>query len=67
MSAAAEQLFGIEELSEYLGIPVATLYKWNHTGDGPPYLKIGRRVKYKLTDVTEWVNNHYAGTAPAAR
>ena len=30
-----EQLISIDELSEYLGVPVKTIYDWQLTGHGP--------------------------------
>ena len=29
------RLLGVEELSAYLGVPVATLYGWRHRREGP--------------------------------
>jgi hypothetical protein len=38
----------------HLGISSRTLEKWRLTGDGPPYIKLGRRVVYDLQDLDAW-------------
>ena len=30
--------------------------RWN--GSGPPYMKIGRAVRYPLTALQAWIDNH---------
>ena len=32
---AGEKLMSLTDVSEMLGIPVHTLYRWRHNGDGP--------------------------------
>lgn len=47
---------GPKGLAEYLGdIPVATIYKWNSDGTGPPRIHIGRHVRYRRADVERWL------------
>lgn len=41
----------IEELSEYLHVPVRTLYDWRLSGKGPCAVHIGRQIRYFVTDV----------------
>lgn len=48
------------ELAERFGVPVATLYRWNHLGTGPRYMKIGIHVRYRFTDVIAWETAQYA-------
>lgn len=48
-------LIGIEELSEYLDIPVKTLYKWRQEGVGPASVRVGRHVRYFVSDVQDWL------------
>lgn len=33
--------------AEYLDTTVATLAKWRYIGEGPSYVKLGRRVVYR--------------------
>ena len=53
--AAAERLMTVQDLSEMLGVPVATLYGWRYRGEGPPGYRIGRYVRYRRTAVEAWL------------
>jgi predicted site-specific integrase-resolvase len=37
--------------ADALGLSPRTLEGWRRRGEGPPYLKIGRRVKYRPEDI----------------
>ena len=52
-----QRLMTIHELSDYLQIPVQTLYGWRHERTGPPALKVGRALRYRQTDVDQWLAN----------
>ncbi|MFI7607663.1 helix-turn-helix transcriptional regulator [Micromonospora sp. NPDC049366] len=45
-----------EEVSEYLTVPVATLYQWRHRGIGPRASKVGRHLRYRWPDVEKWLD-----------
>ena len=42
------------EIAELLRVPERTLEDWRLTHSGPPYLKLGRHVRYDLLDVVAW-------------
>jgi predicted DNA-binding transcriptional regulator AlpA len=44
----------VKEAAAYLGLSASTLNKTRLNGNGPPYLKLGRRVVYDLHDVNAW-------------
>ena len=50
-----EPLLSIDELAEYLGVPVTTIYDWRVDGKGPCAIRIGRHVKFALSDVQAWI------------
>lgn len=53
-----ERLLNTEEASQYLGVTRDTLAVWRTTRRYElPYIKVGRLVKYRLTDLDEWLNN----------
>lgn len=54
-------LWGIEDVSSYLGVPVGTLYQWRSRGYGPVGRKIGKYVRYKPEDVEQWFESQVAG------
>jgi predicted DNA-binding transcriptional regulator AlpA len=39
-----------------LGLPTATLANWRCAGTGPPFLRVGRHVRYRRGDVDTWIN-----------
>lgn len=53
-----EALWTVGQVRDYLKIPVATLYRWNHRGIGPRAYKVGRTLRYDPRDVWEWVQHH---------
>jgi excisionase family DNA binding protein len=50
-----EELIGPEEAATILGIEVATLYSWRHRKMGPKSYSVGRKVKYKASDIDRWL------------
>lgn len=37
------------------GVPARTLDQWRYLGTGPPYYKLGRRVRYSLAELDTWL------------
>jgi excisionase family DNA binding protein len=52
-----DRLLTVEELAEYLGVPVATIYAWRYHRQGPPGFRVGRHVRYRWTDIEEWISD----------
>lgn len=50
-----DRLLTVQELAEYLGVPVATLYQWRYRREGPPGFRVGRHVRYRRADVEDWI------------
>ena len=50
-----ERLMTLVEVSDLLGVPVATLYGWRHRGEGPSGYRIGRHVRYRRAAVEAWI------------
>lgn len=53
--AGLDPLLSVEDLAEYLGVPVATIYDWRVDGKGPCGIRVGRHVKFTTTDVLAWI------------
>ena len=53
----ADRLLTVKELAEYLGVPVTTLYQWRYRREGPLGFRVGRHVRYRWTEVTEWIED----------
>ena len=44
-----------EEAAHVLTSKARTLERWRSTGTGPRYIKVGRRVAYRLSDLEVWI------------
>lgn len=49
-------------LAEYLDVPVATIYQWQHKGTGPTARRVGRHLRFLPQDVTDWLSSRDAAT-----
>ena len=54
------------EAAGALGLEVKTLESWRHQGRELPFLKIGRRVGYRLSDVLAYRERHLYRSTRAA-
>ena len=45
-----------EGAADRLGITPETLRNWRWRGEGPPFLKLGRAVRYRLSDLSAWLD-----------
>jgi excisionase family DNA binding protein len=52
----ADELMSPKALSEYLGIPLGTIYQWRYRGLGPPVHRVGRHLRYRFSDVEGWLD-----------
>lgn len=43
------------EAAEYLGLKAATLNKWRVHGEGPPFIKVGRLIRYRKADLDAYL------------
>jgi len=55
----------VSEAADYLGLSVSTLNKWRVTGDGPKFVKLGRAVAYRISDLHEWLETGQAQHQPS--
>lgn len=62
-----EQLWDDERTGTFLDVPVGTLANWRYQGRGPRFVKVGRHVRYRRSDVEAWLErNARESTAAAA-
>ncbi len=50
-----DRLWSIGEVSDFLGVPVATLHRWRCLGTGPQAFRVGRHLRYDPAVVRAWV------------
>lgn len=51
-----ENLWTARQLCTYLNRPLSWAQRARITGEGPPYVKVGRVVRYKPSDVFRWLD-----------
>jgi len=56
-----DELLTPSELAEWLRIPLGTLYGWRYEGRGPTGIKVGRHLRYRTSDVQQWLAEHEGG------
>jgi len=54
------QLLNAKSVSQMLGVSYKSLANSRNTGTGIqiPFVKVGRLVRYQLSDVEEYINSH---------
>ena len=52
-----ESLLDESEAAKFLAISVRTLQAWRTRGFGPPFVRLGRAIRYRLKDLIEWVKS----------
>ena len=45
-------------LAKEMNLSVQTLRNWRHKGKGPPYIKIGRAVRYNIKDIEKYLKQN---------
>ena len=55
-----QQYLTASQVCELLSVPLSTLYKWRHFGEGPPSIKVGKVLRYRREDLDAWLAAHTA-------
>ena len=50
-----DRLLREQEVSEMLGVAIATLHAWRRVGKPPAFIRLGRAVRYRLSDLRELI------------
>ena len=54
-----EPLIGVEELAEYLGVPVQTIYDWRLSGRAPRAYKFGKHLRFAASDIAKCLEQRH--------
>lgn len=63
--ATNSPLIDEKQLCAELGISSVTATKWRAKADGPPFIKVGRLVRYRRADVEAWLTSRTIGRRSA--
>ena len=61
-TTAKANILKIEEVSAETGYPVETLRHWRKNGQGPRFVRIGRRLACRRSDLESWIEEQFAET-----
>lgn len=50
-----EPVLTTSELAAHLGVPVQTIHDLRHSGRGPRGFRVGRELRYRLSEVQDWL------------
>jgi excisionase family DNA binding protein len=56
MVTSIQRRWTVEDVAEYLGVPIKTLYKWRCQNYGPTGVRVGKHLRYDPEDVVAWFN-----------
>lgn len=51
------RLLSTQEVARLLVVPVTTLYTWRYKGTGPNAYRVGKHLRYRLSDVMAWLED----------
>lgn len=61
-----DRLLTIEEVADLTRVPVNTLRYWRHCRTGPKAARMGKRLVWRESEVTRWVDEQFAADDSAA-
>jgi hypothetical protein len=64
--AQADQLWNEQRAAALLSLKPHTLQVWRQIRRGPPFIKIGRSVRYQYSDLVAWIEANKTRPASAA-
>jgi excisionase family DNA binding protein len=50
-----QPLLTTQQVADYLGVPVATIYRWRYVGTGPPAIRVGVHLRFAEQDLEAWL------------
>lgn len=62
MAEHVDRLLTQKEVVDWTGMSPAWFEMARFKGTGIPYVKIGRAVRYRTSDIQKWINDHIVGT-----
>lgn len=50
-----EPLVSMQDLADTFGVPLLTVRRWRKYGKGPKGYRIGKHVKFRMSEVEAWL------------
>ncbi|WP_337063069.1 helix-turn-helix transcriptional regulator [Kineococcus sp. G2] len=52
---APDRLWTVQQVADFLAVPVTTLYQWRYLHTGPAAYRVGRHLRYDPAAVRAWL------------
>ncbi|MFD7064388.1 helix-turn-helix transcriptional regulator [Streptomyces sp. NPDC059906] len=52
-----------QDIADYCGVPIGTVYQWSSRGGGPKLIKVGRHLRARWDDIEQWLDANTVGAA----
>jgi excisionase family DNA binding protein len=62
--ASSTSMLTPDDVAELLQVSRFTLENWRFEGTGPDWFRIGRRIRYRKSDLDAWVDSHIREDLP---
>jgi excisionase family DNA binding protein len=59
----SQAVLSIQEVAKLLKVPVSAIYAWNRRGVGPPFYKVGSKLRYRKSNARKWLAKHLVSRA----
>jgi len=56
-TSLVEEMLTAKEVATEMKISTSWLAKRRMDGDGPPYIKVGRSIRYMRTEIMQWMRS----------
>jgi predicted DNA-binding transcriptional regulator AlpA len=56
MITLAEPLQEGREVAAAIGVKPQTLAAWRNRGEGPRFVKVGKLIRYRTSDINKWLS-----------
>lgn len=57
LAPCAHNWVSVDDLADELQIPKSTIYGWKTRGLGPTWVRVGKHLRARRTDVDAWLNS----------
>jgi predicted DNA-binding transcriptional regulator AlpA len=54
------RLATVQDLADFFGVPVRTIYAWKAKSTGPTPIRVGKHLRYRWADVNAWLDSQAA-------
>jgi excisionase family DNA binding protein len=59
----SQDVLSIDEVAKLLKVSVTAIYAWNRRGLGPPFYKVGSKLRYRKSYAWKWLAEHLVSRA----